>query len=47
MEARWRCRIIGMAYNVRGEDSGGRAWWKRCRTTRMDMEVEEIRYGNR
>ena len=25
--------ILGMAYNISGEDSVGRAWWIRCVTT--------------
>ena len=47
MELRWRCRIIGMADKVSGEDSVRRAWWRRCRTTGMDMAAEEMWDGNR
>ena len=47
MEARWRFRIIGMAYKVGGEYGIGRAWWRRCGTTGMNMAAEEIWDGNR
>ena len=47
MEARCRCRIIGIADKVSGEYSGRRAWWRRFRTTVIDMAAEEIWDGNR
>ena len=44
----YRCSgIMGMADNISGEASGGRAQWWRCRTTGMDTAVEEMRDGNR
>ena len=42
MEAQWRCRIKGMTEKVSGEDSSGRAWCQRCRTTDMDTEAEDM-----
>ena len=39
--------IMGMADNISGEDSGGRAQWRSCGTTEMDVAVEEMRDGNR
>ena len=47
MEVMWRFSMIGMADKVIGEDRGGRAWWRRCGTTGMDMAAEEMRDGNR
>ena len=46
MEARCIRRIIGTADEVGGEYGGGRARWLRCRTTGMNIELEEIRNGN-
>ena len=44
----YRCSgIIVIVHNISGEDSFGRAWWRRCGKTRMDTTVEEMRYGNR
>ena len=43
----YRCSgIMEMADKISGEDRVGRAWWRRCRTTGMDTEVEEMRDGN-
>ena len=39
--------IMGMADKISGEYSGGRAQWRRCRTTGIDTAVEEMWYGNR
>ena len=47
MKAWWRCEIMGMADKVSGEESRGRAWWRRYGTTGMDTAAEEMRYGNR
>ena len=46
MEAQQRYRMIGMAEKVSGEDSDRRVWWRICGTTRMDMAMEEMWYGN-
>ena len=44
----YRCSgIKEMADKVSGEDSGGRAWWRRCGTAGIDTAVEEMRDGNR
>ena len=37
---------VGMAEKVSGEDIGGRARWRRCRTTGMDTAAEEMWYIN-
>ena len=37
---------VGMAYKVSGKDSGGKSQWRRCRTTWMDTEMEEMWDGN-
>ena len=42
-----RSRIMGMSYKVRGENSGGQAQWRRCKTTGIDTEAEETKDGNR
>ena len=47
MEARWRLRIIDMVDKVRSEDSGGKARWKICGTTGMDMSSDEMWDSNR
>ena len=47
MEARWRCRIIGMSEKVSGKDSSGIAWWRTCGTTGIDTAAEEVWDGNR
>ena len=47
MEARWRCRIMGMSEKFSSEDSGRQKWWRRCRTTGMDTTAEDMREGNR
>ena len=36
-----------IADKIGSEYIGGRAWWRRCRITGMDMAVEEIWDGNR
>ena len=46
MEARFMCGIIGTADEVSGEYSGGRARWRRCGTTGMNIEAEEMRNSN-
>ena len=40
-------RIMGMEIKVSGEDSGGRAWRRICRTTGIDTVVKEIQDDNR
>ena len=40
-------REVGMEEKVSGEDSGGRAKWRRCRITGMDTAAEEMWDGNR
>ena len=40
-------REVGMADKVIGEESGGRARWRRCRTTGMDIAADEMWDGNR
>ena len=47
MEAQWGCGMMGMTDKVSGEDSGGRARWRRCATTGVDTAAEEMRDGNR
>ena len=47
MEAWRRFRIMGIADMVSGEDSSGRAWWRRYSTTWMDTAAEEMRDDNR
>ena len=47
MEARWRCRIIGMADQVSGKDSGVKPWWRECGTTGMNKAAEDMWDGNR
>ena len=47
MEARRRCRIMGVVDKVVVEDSDGRSRWRRCRTTGMDTAAEEMWEGNR
>ena len=47
MEARWRCRIIGMSDKAGGEDSGGQAQWRKYGKTGMDTVAEDIWDGNR
>ena len=47
MEARQRCRIMGMADRVNSDDSGRKSWWRRCGTTDMDTAAEEMRDCNR
>ena len=37
---------MGMLEKVRGEESKGRALWRRCRKTGMDTATEEMRDGN-
>ena len=47
MEVRCRFGIMYMVDKVNGEDSSGRALWRRCGTTGMDTAMEEMRDGNR
>ena len=47
MEAQWRCGIMGMTENVRGEYNGRQERWHRCGTTWMDTATEEMLDGNR
>ena len=47
MEAQWRREIMGMEDKVSGEESGGRAWWRKRRTTGIDTAAEEMRDGSR
>ena len=39
--------IMGMAGKVSGENSGGKARWRRCGTTDMDTTMKEMRNVNR
>ena len=43
----WRCKIIGMADKVSGEDSGDQEWLRRCETIGMDTSADEMWDGNR
>ena len=47
MEVRRRCVIMGNSEKVRGENSSGQAQWRRCRTSGMDTEAEDMQDDNR